>query len=93
VDGKSSSDRLDVEGVAVSLVRRRGHAGRMPIDQSGPPTPAWVRPPTGVRASGGGWDARKRRDAEPAGRWLPCMTFTSGDAERMSTGDRLIRRS
>ena len=50
--------------------------------------------PTGVagRQAAAG-TAKKRRDAAaPAGRWLPCMTFTMVTAAGMSTGDRIIRK-
>ena len=49
--------------------------------------------PTGVhgcQAAAG--TAKKRRDAAPAGRGLPCMTFTMVTAAGMSTGDRIIRK-
>ena len=49
--------------------------------------------PTGVdggQAAAG--TANERRGAAPAGRWLPCMTFTMVTAAGMSTGDRIIRK-
>ena len=62
-----------------------------PIDQpgrtlSGAARLGWtdVRRRLGRRRSG--------EAAAPAGRWLPCMTFTMVTAAGMSTGDRIIRK-
>ena len=64
---------------------------RMPHKPAGA-TPVGAAPAgmDGRQAAAG--TGKKRRDAPPAGRWFPCMTFTMVTAAGMSTGDRIIRK-